>query len=149
LDITERKFLFPNRANNISRFQLQIINFEVKSNILILMRSSIKEIIIFSIYIILWIYTAVFIRHIYKEYGKNIVKICIMPLILMIFIKLFITFTFMLFLSAFILHFWGDYFLNMRKMPILQNILFSAFVSPLAFQHYSALMIYRKLLKEK
>ena len=89
----------------------------------------------------------IFIRSIYQQYGDNFFKICVMPLISMLIIKLAITFNLMMLLTTIILYFWGDYFMIITKPPLFKFIIFKTFVPPLAFFHYSALKTFRELIK--
>lgn len=147
VSIKERFFLFPNKEDIFSCFQLSISPIPKLDYIAGVLRSSIKSLIIFAIFIYIWLNLMIFIQVIYKQYGKNIFKICIMPLISMIVIKLLVTFNIMMFLTTIILYYWGDYFLNTIKLPFLANIIFKVLVPPLAFHHYSALNMYRELIK--
>jgi len=145
--IKKRGFIFPSNLNIFSCNQISITNIATLDYISGLIRTGIKTFIIIFLYLYIWLYLMVFIESIYKQYGKNIVKICVMPLISMLFIKLVITFNVMMFMTTVILYFWGDYFLNTIKLPLIPMVIFKGLVPPLAFHHYSALKLFRELIK--
>jgi len=146
-EIKKRNYIFPSNKNIFSCQQVSITNPPVFEYLAILIKSQIKTLIIIFIYLFIWLYLMVFIQSIYKQYGKNIIEICIMPLLSMLIIKLLITINLMLFITTIILYFWGDYFMNTLKLPFITMILFKGLVSPLAFHHYTALKIFRELIK--
>jgi len=147
ITIKKRGFLFPSNINIFTCNQITIINIAKLDYITGLIKTGIKTLIILFLYLYIWVYLMVFIQSIYKQYGKNIIKICIMPLISMLVIKLAITFNVMMFMTTLILYFWGDYYLNTIKLPIISMVIFKGLVPPLAFHHYSALKLFRELIK--
>jgi len=146
-ELKKRFFIFPTNKKVFTCQQISIINPPILDYLAIFINSQIKTIIIFLIYLYIWLYLLVFIQSIYKQFGKNIIKICVMPLISMLFIKLTITFNVMMFLTTFILYLWGDYFIKTSKLPFIQMIIFKGLVPPLAFHHYIALRNFLELLK--
>jgi len=148
MSIKNRSYLFQgNNKNQFSCVEISIESLRSFNNLAILIKSDIKTILVFLLYIYLWIYLMIFITAIYRQYGDNIFKICVMPLISMLVIKLAITFNVMMFLSTIILYFWGDFFMSTHKPPLLKMIIFKALVPPLAFLHYRALKTFRDLIK--
>jgi len=147
IDVKKRGFLFPSKLNIFSCNQISITNINKLDYISELIRTGIRTSIIIFLYLCMWFYLMVFIQSIYKQYGKNIIKICVMPLISMIIIKLLISFNVMIFMTTVILYFWGDYFLNTIKLPFIMMVIFNGLVPPLAFHHYIALKLFRVLTK--
>lgn len=148
ITIKNRPYLFQaNLEKQFSSQEISIHNIQGLDNLKILIKSHIKILLVLLIYLYLWIHLMIFIKSIYQQYGDNFFKICIMPLISLLIIKLTIIFNLMMFLSTIILYFWGDYFMKISKPPLFKFIIFKILVPPLAFLHYSALKTFRELIK--
>jgi len=146
-EMKKRHYIFPTNKNIFTCQQISITSPQVLDYLANLIKTQIKTIIILFIYLYIWLYLMVFIQSIYKQYGNNIIKICIMPLVSVLVIKLAITFNLMMFITTLILYLRGDYFMNTSKLPLIHMIIFKGFVPPLAFHHYRALRIFRDLIK--
>lgn len=146
-EVKKRLFLFPIKNNIFTCLQIYITNPPVLDYLANLIKTKIKTLFVIFLYLYIWLYLMVFIQSIYKQFGNNIIQICVMPLVSMVVIKLVINFNIMMFITTIILYFRGDYFINTSKLPLIANILFKGLVPPLAFHHYSALRIYEKLIK--
>lgn len=147
VEIKNRLFIFPTNQNIFTCFQISISSPPVLEYLANLIKSKLKTFIIIFLFLYLWLEMMVFIKAIYIQYGDNFIEICVMPLVSMLVIDLLISFNFMLFITTFILYLWGDYFVNTSKLPLIPNIIFHGFVSPLAFHHYCALRTFKKLIK--
>jgi len=145
--VKNRSYNFPTNKKVFTCNQISIINPPVLDYIDNLIKSQIKTILVIILYLYIWLNLLVFIQSIYKQFGNNIIKICVNPLISMLIIKLTITFNIMMFITSFILYNWGDYFIKNSKLNLIPLIIFKAFVPPLAFQHYNALKLFIELFK--
>lgn len=148
LIISTRKFNGENLDKNISCFQVSYSKLHSLQYLKNLITSEIKSTLIMFIYIFIWFYLMIFIQQIYKQYGNNIIKICVVPLISMLIVKLFITVNLMLFIATIILCKWGDYFLYSKKVAFIKQTIFNALVPPLALHHYAALRFYLRLSED-
>jgi len=146
-DFKSRHYIFPTNKNVFSCQQISIIDPPILDYFAIFIKKQIKTILIILIYLFVWINSIVFIQSIYKQYGKNIIQICIMPLISMLAIKLTITFNIMMLLTTIILYKWGEYFITNSKLPLIPMIIFKGLVPPIAFHHYVALNTFLLLIK--
>jgi len=142
-----RFYNFPTNKKVFSCQQISITNPPVLDYLANLIKTKIKTILIILLYLYIWLNLLVFIQSIYKQFGKNIIKICVMPLIYMLVIKLTISFNVMMFLTTFILFKWGDYFMKISKLPIIPMIIFKGLVPPLAFHHYTAIRNFIELFQ--
>jgi len=148
LNIQTRSFTFPCKDSSIFFCQkITILPVSKFNDIVNLIKSSAKIILIFAIYLNLWFYIAVFVESIYKQYGNNVFKICVMPLISMLFIKLVIVINIMLLIATTILYFYGKTFLNKGKNNLFAIIIFKALVPPMALNHFSAILNYQSFMK--
>lgn len=144
--ITARSFNLPIKdSSKISCFKASFIEVTNANNIVILIKSYIKMGLIIAIYFLLWFYIAIFVESIYKQYGKNVIKICIMPLVSMLFIKLCIIMNIEFLLAALILYTKGKSYINTAKISLLYRLIFSIFVNPMAINHYCAILYYTLL----
>lgn len=145
-----RSFIFPTKYSSI--FSCNSISFIEPSNfddIKSIIKGNIKIIIILIIYLILWIYIAVFVQVIYVKYGKNIIEICVMPLVSMLFTKLVIVVNIMILIATAILYFKGKEFINSTKHNMFMRIIFTTLVPPIALNHFSAILTYQSFAKLK
>jgi hypothetical protein len=117
--------------------------FQSKS---LVIRSWIKFLLITGLYIFIWLYSSVIILRIYQSYGNNFFKICVMPLISMIFIQMVVVANIMIFLSSVLSFYWGNFFYSMNKFSILKFI-FSLLVPLLVQNHHKAILMYRNIIK--
>lgn len=147
ISIRERTFVFPLRdTSSISCFRISITEISKADDFLIKFKSSLKIAIVFAVYLFLWFYIAVFVQSIYKQYGNNIFKICVMPLISMLFIKLVIIVNIMVLLTNIVLYYRGKDFVNKSKKNHFSKIIFAALVPPPALNHYIAVNYFIKIL---
>lgn len=150
LNIQTRSYTFPCKDSSIFNCQkITILPVSKFSDIGVFIKSSSKIFIVSAIYLVLWFYIAVFVESIYKQYGNNIFKICVMPLISMLFIKLVIVVNIMLLIATIVLYFKGKAFLNNAKNNVFVTVIFKALVPPLALNHYSAILTYQNFTKMK
>ena len=146
-DHKKRIFNFYIKNRTVSCFKISITNPQPINDLAQVIKSYMKTGLITFLYLFLWFYLAIFIQSIYKQYGKNIFKICVMPLISMLVIKLCITVNIIMFFTTVVLYYFGDYFSNRKKYALFPLIIFKALVPPLAFQHYEALKFYVQFMK--
>jgi len=150
LNIANRSFLFPCRV--LSRFSsktVSIIEVSLFSYLTHLIKIYLKIILLSTLFLILWLFIAVFVESIYKNYGNNVFKIAVMPLISMLFVKFVIVVNIKLLIATILLYFKGREYLNNKKNNLLIKIIFKAFVSPLALNHFSAIMSYQNFCELK
>jgi hypothetical protein len=146
---------FPEMSNEngglkISCFQITVQNkevYELKKSPSTKLRNIIKLSIAFCILFVVWFYIAIFVMSIYKQYGNNLFKICIMPLISMIVIKLGVTQNIMIFIATVLLYFFGNKMNAISKVSIF-TIIWSILVPLMAQNHHKAILIFRKLMKQ-
>jgi len=148
-EIKKRSYNFYIKNTKVDCFQISIINYKSIRNRKQQITSNIKFIFIIFLYFYLWFQLFIFIQSIYMSYGDNIFKICVMPLISMIFTKLVIIENIMILLTTLVLFFKGKYYTSIRreKYTLLKKIIFNAFVPPMAFEHYEALVMYMQYTK--
>jgi len=148
--ISARNYIFPIKdSSKISSQTISIIKASVFSNLNNLIKTYTKIILIGTIYLFLWLFIAVFVESIYKQYGNNVFKICVMPLISMLFIKLVFIVNIMLLIATIIIYFRGKAYLNNAKNNIITTIIFQALVPPLALNHFSAITSYQSFCHMK
>jgi hypothetical protein len=114
---------------------------ELKKQILKTVKLGLTAVILLYV----WYWLAVFIQSIYTQYGTNIVKIVIMPLVSMLFTKFVITFNIMLFLSTILVYFFGARFYANSKSS-LEKIIFGALVPIIALNHHKAILMFRQIV---
>ena len=108
-------------------------------------RKIIKYIIILGVYVFIWLYLLVIILSIYNSYGTNFFKICVMPLISMLFIQLVIVANALLFISSLLLYYYEEKVSSTnRKTPLI--IIFNLLVPPNASSLHQSISMYRKLI---
>jgi hypothetical protein len=148
--IKERSFNLIIKNTKIICFQISITNYVSIIDKKQLTRSYMKTVLVVLLYFILWFYLAVFIQDIYMQYADNIIKLCVMPLVSMIVIKLCITVNILILIATIILYFFGKYYLSRRpeKYELIPFIVLKAFVPDLAFKHYQALNMYLQYTKD-
>lgn len=147
ISISNRTFVFPIRDSScISCFKISITEISKINDFLLKFKSSLKIAIVFALYLFLWFYIAIFVQSIYKQYGNNIFKICVMPLISMLFIKLVFVVNLMFFLTNLVLYYKGNTFVNNSKKTPFSKIIFAALVPPPALNHYVAINYFIKIL---
>jgi len=142
-----RHYIFPTNKKVFSCQEISITNPPILDYLSMFIIKKIKTILIFLIYLYIWILLVVFIQSIYKQFGKNIIEICIMPLIYMLIIKLTIIFNIMMLLTTIILYKLGEYFIKTSKLTLISKIIFKGLVPPLAFHHFVALKTFLQLFK--
>jgi len=145
-----RSYTFP--CKDPSRFSCQKISFTKASKIDYFknfLKGYTKIILIGTLTLILWLYIAVFVKSIYKQYGNGIFKICVMPLISMLFVKLVIIMNIMFLIATIILYFKGKEFINTAKKNLLMIVFFKALVPPLALNHFTAIVTYQNFIEIK
>lgn len=141
--ITQRSYTFPVKdASKISCFKISYVEISTFDKLLYNVKSSIKMLLIFIIYLFLWIYIAVFIKSIYGQYGNKTIDICVMPLVSMLFIKLLIIENFVIFITAGVLYVKGREFLIKAKQGLLNFLLIKILIPPRAVNHYSAITFF-------
>lgn len=146
LTIQKRPFNFPiTNYTKISCESITIGECSFTENLNYKLKSNSKIIMVFIVFLFLWLYIAVFVKTIYQQYGNNVFKICVMPLILMLFVKFLLTDNLMIFISASILYFKGKQFVISKKSSYLLKILFKFLVSSPALTHFNAIMNYKQL----
>ena len=139
----KRTFIFPIKdSSNITCQKIMISETDKLNDLLVFIKAFSKFFIILVLYLILWLYIAVFIQCIYQQYGKNIFKICVVPLIFMLFLKMVITVNVMIFISSLILYYKGSDYVNNTKSSFIIKIIFKVLVPPIALNHYSAITSY-------
>lgn len=132
---------------NISCFEISILHKRNKSNQKFHLRLTIKLIVVFIMILFLLFYITIFIRTIYINYMSKTFQVCIMPLISVICVDILVTSNFSIFISAFILHFWGLYIINMQKKNFILQIIIKILVAPIHIVHYNNLQSYKQILK--
>lgn len=146
--VQQRKFSFPIfEYEKISCFILNISPIESKEEKPkkdLCIKTYFKLILVFSLFIYMWIYMMVFIQQIYTKYGNNFIKICVMPLISMLFTKLVITVNIMLFISTFLMWNFGKKVYIMKKFSIPKAI-FNALVPATAANHHQSILTFRHI----
>lgn len=109
-------------------------------------RTTIKTALIFVILITIWFYLILLITYIYKHYGNNIFKVCVMPLISSLIINLFIITNILIFVSCLIMYYKGRIFYNNYKGSTLKKVLFNLIVSITASNNHQSLLMYRNII---
>jgi len=146
INIKERGFTFPTKDIKIfTCLKISITPGNVYTFHINLIKTYLKITLISIIYLVIWVYIAIFVESIYKKYGDNIFNICVMPLISMLLVNLLIIKNIMLFISSIILSFFGKQYVNNTKSNILMIVIFKALVSPIALNHYLAILTYLNL----
>jgi hypothetical protein len=107
----------------------------------------IKMALIMLICVVLWIYLLIFIQSIYKQYGQSFFKICVMPMVSVLCIKMLITANLMIFISTFLAYFFGKRIYIQNKLTIY-GLIYRALVPVIAINHHKSIIMYLKLYKE-
>lgn len=115
ITISPRTFIFPFRNSDFMR-----ISFF--NNHLIFIKSTCKIIYVIILYLFLWFYLAVFIKSIYQQYSNNVVEICVIQFVSMLFKKLMIIFPIELLIITIVLCFKVEDYITNAKNPFLQNV---------------------------
>jgi len=148
--IAARNFVFHCKdSSKFSSHTISIVEASVFSHLMNLIKIYVKILLVGTIYLFIWFYIAIFVESIYKQYGKNVFKICVIPLISMLFIKLVIFVNIRLLIAACILYFKGKEYVNNKKNNLLMTIVFKALVPPLALNHFSAILSYQSFCEVK
>jgi len=149
ISIQKRSYTYP--CKNSLIFDCQKITITESYNfddLVPFVKPIIKIIIISCLCIVLWFYIAIFIQSIYKNYGKNIFKICAMPLITLLIINLVFVSNIKILIATILLYFKGKEYINRAKHNIFIKIIFKIFVQEIALNHFNAIMTYQTLLKK-
>lgn len=149
LNHERRKFSLAESTSDITCEVISIVPLRPVSFYFMKARVYIKIIIIFLLYAILLLLISVMIHGIYKKYGTNIIKICFMPLVTMLVTKLIFVINFFIFIQTLILYYKGKYYLNSLKREFFKNVIFRFFLSPLALNHYDAILSYNSVFSNK
>jgi hypothetical protein len=141
----KRNFTFPIKDNSKYKITCEKLSIcksvkESPFSFKIRIKRNSKRIIIFTLYLFLWIYIAIFMKNIYSKYGDNIFKICIFPLISSIIIKFFFTINLTIFISAIVLYHKGKIIINNKKPELFWKIIFDIFVPNMSLNHYIAIV---------
>jgi len=148
ITILMRKFSCAmNSVENIDCFLVRIdsddkSHLKAKSDTGVL----IKGVFLIILYIFLLFFIAVFVRSIFSQYRDKTFKICVMPLISMLIVKLVFVFNIMTFLGCLLLYRYGKSYINSNKKPFILNIYFKIFITPIMLQHFTSLELYKDIL---
>lgn len=139
----KRDFVFPQKRvnKNIQCEAISIIKHSPISYAIVKARIYIKTIIIITTYVFLLLFITLFIQNIYQKYGNNLIKLCFMPLVSILIIKLVIVNNFKIMITTLILYYKGKSFIN-AKQKLWKKILFKFFVPAIALNHYQSILTY-------
>ena len=107
----------------------------------------IRGILVLLMLLFIWFYLFIFVQEIYKKYGDNIVKICILPVVSRMGIALLITANIMAFISTVLMYFIGKRMYMQTKISITK-IVFQALVPPLCIFHHQSIIYFQEISKE-
>jgi len=141
----ERKFTFPGKFLNVSCNHLYIIkNYEIliPKHLKIV---HVKIYFIFIIYFVILWYLMILIQNIQTKYGHNFIQLCILPFFINLLVKYLFTFNFMMLITTLLLYYFGEYFINNKKVPLLIFGVSKVFISPIVMNHYYAIKLYQYL----
>jgi len=147
---TSRSYIFPSKDPSVFSCQkISIIETNKLNNLMTFIKGYSKIVLISLIFIILWIYIAVFIKSIYQQYSDDFFKVCIMPIISIFLITFVFTTNFMLFITSSILYIRGKSYVNTAKNNIFVSLIFKTLVPSLALNHFDAIITYQKFVEWK
>jgi hypothetical protein len=106
-----------------------------------------KAILILSIFVVMWVYMLMFIKNIHEKYGENFVKICVIPLISMIFVQWLIVQNIVLFITTFLMYFFGKKLYHIKRFNIFK-FLFDCLVPITASNHHQAILLFRIIVEK-
>lgn len=130
-------FQFVTKLNQvfIKKYDNIIRSFKIYSKILL----------ITGLFIMITIYVAAFIRSIYVNFGDNFFKLCVMPIILILFVRLVITVNVLLLISTLFMYYYGPVVYAQKKSTI-SKIIYYTFVSPIAVSQHKLILKYRLII---
>lgn len=143
--------IVPNTCNRNSDYKItcayySCLKTNLKVNIEINKRRIIlKTIIVFTVLVFIWISLIYLVASIYKNYGNNIVSVCIMPLISTLILNLLIISNIMIFVSSLLMFNFGrQVYGNKRKFDLFK-IIFNILVPVTASNSHQSINIYRSI----
>jgi hypothetical protein len=147
----DKIYLRYNRNYLIEGFSFEIISYDI-DNILRIKKTSkfptyLKIFLISLIFIIIWISLLILIKSIYESYGNNFIKICIMPLVSLLFVKLFIIANVLIFIQTILLWKYGKKYYSNPKRSFLLNIIFKALVPPKSNNQFKSIISFREFME--
>jgi len=101
-----------------------------------------KQFLVMIVFFVIWYYLLYFIQIVYQNYGQNFVKICIMPLVSMLFINLVITANIMLLIATIGMYYFGKQIYSIKQFSI-KKIIFNALVPITASNHHQSILAFR------
>jgi len=139
----ERKFIFPGKIMSVSCYEIFLID---SPKLLLTQKTKtlqIKISVIIIIYIILSFYMMLILQDLFIKYGDNLFEVCISPFLITWLINNIFAFNLMILITSLILYYYGELILNKKKPPIYISAITNIFVTPIIFNHYSALKLYQ------
>jgi len=139
----KRKFTFPGKFMNISCSEVFIIKNPEMLIPKYYKKDYLKIYLIFIIYVVIFFYLMILIQNIQTKYGNKFIEICVLPFFTTLLVKFMFTFNFMMLITSFLLYYFGDHFVNKKKLPLHLFIVSKVFISPVVMNHYYAIKLYQ------
>jgi len=140
-----RNYIFPGNYKNISCSEVYIIKNKEISVPKHSKKVYLKIYLIFVIFFVILFYLMILIQNIQTKYGNNFLQLCVLPFFTTLLIKYLFKFNFMMLITSIILYYFGEYFINNKKVPLYIYYISKAFLSPVVMNHYYAIKLYQNL----